>query len=115
MRPRTLFLTGLVLGAFLGLAFLLAPVTLLPALFVWTWVIARRPRFVPASGALIGFGALWVLLIGQAAWRCAEDPSCTQPDVGPWLALGAGLVGVGIALGLYSARRLRADSLSHRS
>ena len=107
MRPRTLFLVGLVLGAFLGLTFVLAPFTLLPSLFVWTWVIARRPRFVSASGGLIGFGALWVLVIGQAAWRCANDSTCTQPDMGPWLGFGAALVGAGIALGLFSARRLR--------
>ncbi len=45
MRPQTLFLAGIVLGAFTGLALLVAgPLTLLPGLVVWVWVIAKRPR-----------------------------------------------------------------------
>ena len=107
MRPQTLFLAGLVLGALLGLAFLLAPVTLLPGLFVWAWVVAKRPHFVTSSGALIGFGVTWLLLIGQASWRCASDSSCTQPDVTPWLGVGAASVVGGTALGLLSRRWLR--------
>jgi hypothetical protein len=100
MRPRVLFLAGLVLGALLGLAFVLAPFTFIPGLVVWTWVIARRPCFVGASGALIGFGVTWLLVIGQASWRCANDATCGQVEVTPWLAVGALLVGAGGALGL---------------
>lgn len=116
MRSQTLFLAGLVLGALLGLAFLLAPATLLPGLFVWAWVIAKRPRFVTASGGLIGFGTAWLLLIGQASWRCASDSSCTQPDGTPWLGLGAALVVGGTVLELLSRRWLShtRDPLNHR-
>jgi hypothetical protein len=108
MRPQTLFLTGLVLGALMGLAFVVGgTLTLIPGMFIWAWVIARRPRFVGASGGLIGFGASWVLLIGQAGWRCSNDASCSMPDLSPWFGLAAVMVAAGLALGLASVRRLR--------
>ena len=66
MRPRVLFLAGLVLGTLLGLAFLLAPVTLIPGLVVWAWLIGRRPRYLGASGALVGFGGLRSIEDSQA-------------------------------------------------
>jgi hypothetical protein len=106
MRPRTLFLAGLVLGAFLGLLVLVGgTLVLVPGLFVWAYLMARRPRFASASGGLIGFGAAWLLLLGQAGWRCASDPSCSQPDLTPWLAFAAALVAAGGVLGLLGLRR----------
>jgi len=83
MRPQALFLAGLVLGTLLGLAFLLAPVTFIPGFAVWAWLISRRPRFLGASGGLVGFGAIWLLVIGQAGLRCAVDATCSQPDLTP--------------------------------
>ena len=106
MPPRTLFLVGLVLGAVLGLGFLLAgPLTLVPGLVVWTWVFARRPRFVAGSGGLIGFGFIWLLLLGQATYRCANDASCTQPDMTGWFSVGIAIVIAGVWLALVSLRR----------
>ena len=117
MRPRVLFLAGLVLGTLLGLAFLLAPFTVIPGLVVWAWLISRRPRYLGASGALVGFGAMWLLLIGQASLRCANDATCTQPDVTPWLVISAVILGSGVLVGLASHRRmnLRRPELGHRS
>jgi hypothetical protein len=104
MRPRTALLAGLVLGGFLALAYLLAgPLTLFPGLVVWAWLLRRRPRVVTNTGGLIGFGAIWVLLIGRASWACATDPSCVQPDVTVlWLAIGAVFLAAGVVLGLAS-------------
>ncbi len=108
MRPRMLFFAGVVLGAVMGLAVLVAgTLTLLPGLVVWTWLIAKRPRFVTASGGLLGFGAGWLLLFGQAAYRCAADVACTQPNLVPWVGVGGAIALAGVALGLYSLRRLR--------
>jgi hypothetical protein len=117
MQPRTLLLAGLVLGVLLGLAFLLAPFTVIPGLVVWAWLIRRRPRYLGSAGGLVGFGALWLLLIGQASLRCASDTSCSQPDVTPWLAIGAVILGSGVLVGLASYRRMspRRPELSHRS
>lgn len=108
MRTRTLFLAGVVLGAVMGVALLFAgTLTLLPGLVVWTWLAAKRPRFVGASGGLLGFGASWLLVFGRAAYRCTTDATCTQPDLRPWLGLGAALLVAGLALGLIALRRLR--------
>jgi hypothetical protein len=117
MQPRTVLLAGLVLGALLGLAFLLAPFTVIPGLVVWAWLIRRRPRYLGAAGGLVGFGAMWLLLIGQASLRCADDTTCSQPDVTPWLAIGAVILCSGVLVGLASYRRVnpRRPELSHRS
>jgi len=117
MRPRVLFLAGLVLGALLGLVCLLAPVAVIPGLVVWAWLIGRQPRYFGASGALVGFGAVWLLLISQASFRCSNDATCTQPDVTPWLVISAVILGAGVLVGLASHRRMnpRRPELSHRS
>jgi hypothetical protein len=104
MRPRTALLAGLVLGGFLALAYLLAgPLTLFPGLVVWAWLLRRRPRVVATAGGLIGFGAVWLLLLGRAALACATDPSCVQPSVTVlWLAIGAVFLAAGAVLVLAS-------------
>ena len=108
MRPRTTLLAGLVLGGFLSLAYLLAgPLTLFPGLLVWAWLLRQRPRTVAIAGGLIGFGAIWALLIGRASWACATDPSCVQPSVTVlWLAIGAAFLASGVVLGLAVRRQV---------
>ena len=78
----------------------------MPWTFVWTWLIARRPRFATASGGLIGAGAIWSALVRLAALRCANDLTCSAIDVTPVLAFFAALVAAGIILGLFTRRRL---------
>jgi len=104
MRPRTTLLAGLVLGGFLALAYLLAgPLTLFPGLVVWAWLLRRRPRVTAIAGGLVGFGAVWLLLLGRISWVCATDPSCSQPSVTVlWLAIGAVFLASGVVLGLAS-------------
>jgi hypothetical protein len=104
MRPRTTLLAGLLLGGFLALAYLLAgPLTLFPGLVVWAWLLRWRPRLAAMAGGLIGFGTIWLVLIGRAAWACATDPSCAQPSVTVlWLAIGAVFLASGVVLGLAS-------------
>ena len=108
MRPRTTLLAGLVFGGFLALAYLLAgPLTLFPGLLVWAWLLRRRPRPVATAGSLIGFGAIWMLLIGRISWTCATDPSCIQPSVTVlWLAIGAAFLASGVVLGLAVRRQV---------
>jgi hypothetical protein len=116
MRPQALFLAGLVLGTLLGLAFLLAPITFIPGLAVWAWLVGRRPRFLGASGALVGFGMVWLLVIGQAGLRCAIDATCSQPDLTPWLVIGVVILCGGVLVGLASYRRMNpgGPSLTHQ-
>jgi hypothetical protein len=101
MRPQLLLLAGLLLGALMGFAFLEAgTLTVIPDLFVWIWLLVKRPRFLGAAGGLIGFGGSWLVLLGWASWSCAHDFSCWQPDVSAWLVVAALLVGSGALIGL---------------
>jgi hypothetical protein len=108
MRPGTTLLAGLVLGGFLALGYLLGgPLTVLPGLLVWAWLLRRRPRVVAIAGGLVGFGAIWMLLIGRISWACATDPSCVQPSVTVlWLAIGAVFLAAGVVLRLASRGRV---------
>jgi hypothetical protein len=91
---------GLVLGAVMGFAFLVAgTVTLLPGLFVWIWLAVQRPRWLGVAGGLIGFGGSWLILLGRASWSCANDVSCSQPNPFPWLAIAGLLVASGAIIG----------------
>jgi hypothetical protein len=92
---------GLVLGAVMGVAFLVAgTLTLIPGVFVWIWLAVQRPRWLGVAGGLIGFGGAWLILLGRAAWSCANDVSCSQPSPLPWLAIAALLVASGVMIGI---------------
>jgi len=100
-------LAGLVVGGFLALAYLLAgPLTLIVGLAVWGWLLARR-RSVPAlATTLVGFGGVWVALIGEITWACTNDPTCVVPAFTMvWIGIGAGVLAVGMLIGF--AARLR--------
>ena len=92
---------GLVLGAVMGFAFLVAgTATLIPGLFVWIWLAVQRPRWLGVAGGLIGLGGSLLILLGRASWSCANDVSCYQPDPFPWLAITGLLVASGAIIGL---------------
>jgi hypothetical protein len=40
------------------------------------------------------------------SWACSTDPSCVEPNVTVWLAIGAALLACGLLLGV-AARQLR--------
>jgi hypothetical protein len=108
MRSRSDALAGLVVGGYLALAYLLAgPLTLIPGLLVWGWLLARHRSLPALAATCVGFGAAWILLLGQVSWTCANDPTCVLPSVTVvWLAPGVVLLAVGIVLGLVSRLRL---------
>ena len=109
MRSRSDALAGLVVGGFLALAYLLAgPFTLIPGVVVWGWLLARHRSLPALASTCVGFGAAWFLLLGQASWKCANDPTCVLPSVTVvWLAPGVLLLAVGIVLGLATRSRLQ--------
>lgn len=102
MRERTALLAGLVAGGFLGLAYLLAgPLILIPGAVVGAYALARHPSPVALGAAFVGFGAAWLLLIGQMSWTCTHDPSCTVPGFTVvWLGVGVIFVAIGVVIGL---------------
>jgi hypothetical protein len=107
MLPRTPLVLGLVLGGLLGFAYLLHPITLFPGLLVWAWLINRRPRPLAISGGLVGFGAVWMVLVGRISWACANDETCAQPNILPfWFAIGAIFLLVGLLLLLAGHRHV---------
>jgi hypothetical protein len=114
MRRWSDVLAGLVAGGFLACAYLLAgPLTLVPGLLVWGVGLGRHRNLAALAASCAGFGAVWVLLIGQATWRCADDPTCIVPGfTAAWLAPGFVLLGLGAVLGL--AGRSRRPAVSHR-
>lgn len=111
MRPKTAWLVGLALGGLLGMAYLVVPLTLYLGLAVLAWLLTRPQRLPPLAGVLTGFGALWLLLIGRASWACSNDPTCGQQSVLPWIAIGAVILGLGLAL---APATLRQDAAAGR-
>jgi hypothetical protein len=109
MRSRSDVLAGLIVGGFLALAYLLAgPLTLIPGVVVWGWLLARHRSLPALAATCVGFGAVWVLLIGRVTWTCANDPTCVVPSITVvWLAPGVLLLAVGIVLGLATRSRLQ--------
>jgi hypothetical protein len=104
VRSRTLFLAAFALGVAVALGLLLAgPVILGPAIVVWSSLLVRRPHAVGAAGGLVGFGAAWLLVVGQASYRCASDPTCAEPNAEPWLLVGGAILSSGLALALAAA------------
>ncbi len=89
---------------------------------VFGWVIAAAflvglvratPRIPAVGGLFLGLGTTWLSLLMRSHFECqrfnaAPGQSCMEPDIGPYLALGAVLVAIGIvatAAALIRARR----------
>ena len=107
VRPRTPLLVGFVFGGLFGFAYLVAPLTLFPGLLVWAWLLRRCPRMPAIAGGLIGFGAIWLILLGRMSWACATDQTCVQPNILPlWLGIGAAFLATGLLLALAARSRL---------
>ena len=107
MRPKTALLVGLLLGAFFGLAYLSAPITLFPFAAVWAWLLRRPGRLPAIAGGLIGFGSAWLLFVGRYIWPCAIDPTCVRPVVAVlWVGIGAAFLASGAFLALVARTQL---------
>jgi hypothetical protein len=87
------------------------------ALIVGPLVLALGIPFVPAirrssairaglSGGLIGWGSMWLVLIGWARFRCTtvvtpdSSSTCTAPDLTGWIVAAVVAIGIGLALGV---------------
>ena len=112
--PRRPFAIAIGAGVLTAAAYLVAgPLALLPALVIWAYLLTRPAARgavgrVVAAGLLVGFGVGWLAIVGRAAWACAQDTSCSFPDGPAWLALGAFVLAVGLAvLGVTGLRARR--------
>jgi hypothetical protein len=98
MRPRWIWIAAFGLGALaaliaaligaLGFLFILLAV---PGLRPGTWLLA-------ISGALIGFGVAWLLLLARQA---ASGGTLSSSDV--WLLVGIVPLSLGLVLGIVAA------------
>jgi hypothetical protein len=102
MQSRPTARLGLALGAVMGFAYLVFPISVFPGLIVWVLLLQGSDARLPAiAGGLVGYGVAVLLLIGGANLACANDPTCAAPVVMPlWLALGLVPLALGLMLAL---------------
>jgi hypothetical protein len=110
-RARKGWIAGLVVGVaggFLALEFptlgwLILVLFAIPAAVV-------GPRAAAIGGLLTGFGACWLVLLGRVAITCqatGDELGCHAPGIEPWLAVGAGVLAIGLALTIVAFARAR--------
>lgn len=73
-------------------------------------VALLRPR--PAAAAGVAWGAGFLIVLWQAAERCAvfnrqPNASCTSGDNSPFAILGIAVLALGLLLTVYTVRRAR--------
>jgi hypothetical protein len=101
-RPRAGWLPGFVVGVTAGFATLEFPTLgwLLVVLFAIPATIVG-PRAAAIGGLLTGLGAVWLVLLGRVAVTCqatGEEIGCYAPGIEQWLAVGAAMLAIGVAL-----------------
>jgi hypothetical protein len=68
------------------------------------------PRVMAIGGLLTGLGAIWLVLLGRVALECqapAGAIGCSAPGIEQWLAVGAGMLAIGVALTVVAGVRAR--------
>ena len=76
-------------------------------------LVRATPRIPAVGGVFLGLGTTWLALLLRSHFECqgfnaAPGQSCMEPDIGPYLVLGAAQVAIGIvatATALIRARR----------
>jgi hypothetical protein len=103
------WLAGLVVGVTAGFATLELPTLgwLLAVAFAISAALVG-PRVAAIGGLLTGLGAIWFVLLGRVALTCqatGDELGCHAPGIEPWLAVGAAMLAVGLALTLVAGIR----------
>ena len=104
------WLFGFGVGVVTGFAAALGgALLLLLAVVVLALGFMARGSYAFLSGGFIGLGGLWVALTLRAQLACQSpsDPAvtCVATDVGPFLAVSAGVALVGVLIALAAWRR----------
>jgi hypothetical protein len=101
-RSLSNWIAGLVVGVGAGVLSLVLPIL--------GWVIAvaflvslirATPRLPAVGGLFLGLGTTWLALLLRSHGECqafnaAPGQACIEPDIGPFLAIGAGLLSIGM-------------------
>jgi hypothetical protein len=104
--PRSsAWLGGLVVGVASGSLALTFPVVgyEIALLFIVGALLARRTR-AAIAGLALGAGIGWTALIANGIVSCRSD-GCFPPDYAPWLAVGVGMLVVGVILSIVAVVR----------
>jgi hypothetical protein len=110
-RNRSGWIAGLVVGVTAGFATLEIPTLgwLLVVLFAIPTAIVG-PRAAAIGGLLTGLGAVWLVLLGRVAITCQatdDELGCQAPGIESWLAVGAAMLAIGLALSVGEVVRAR--------
>jgi uncharacterized membrane protein len=114
-RRLSNWMAGLVLGVGAGVLALILPILgwLIVAAFL-VGLIRATPRIPAIGGLFLGFGTTWLALLLRSHFECqafnaVPGQGCLDPDIGPYLAVGAAQVAIGIvatAAALITVRRV---------
>ena len=93
---------GLVVGVGAGVLSLIFPILgwLIAGAFL-VGLIRATPRAPAVGGLFLGVGTTWLALLVRAHFECqgfnaTPGQACMEPDIGPFLAVGAALLAVGL-------------------
>ena len=93
---------GLVVGVGAGVLSLILPVLgwLIVVAFL-VGLIRASPRLPAFGGLFVGLGTTWLVLLIRSHLECqafnaGPGQECFEPDIGPFLAVGAGLFAIGV-------------------
>lgn len=102
------WLAGLTVGAASGfLSLELPPAGWVIALGFLVGSLGSRERVAAIAGELVGFGGVWLALLGRVALQCRApdgEIGCQAPGIETWLAAGGLLLAVGLALTAIAVR-----------
>jgi hypothetical protein len=110
-RTRSGWFPGFVVGVAGGFATLEIPTLgwLVVVVFAVLALIVG-PRVAAIGGLFTGLGAVWLALLGRVAVECRApdgEIGCHAPGIEPWLAVGAGMLAIGVVLTIATVVRGR--------
>ena len=101
-RMLSNWIAGLVVGVGAGVLALILPILgwLIAGAFL-LGLIRATPRAPAVGGLFVGLGTTWLALLLRSHFECqafngAPGQECIEPDIGPFLAVGAALLAVGM-------------------
>ena len=102
-RGRSNWLAGLTVGVGAGVLALILPVIGWAIVLAFVLLLVRAGQRMNAfAGLFIGIGVTWVALLIRSHLDCQAFNSkpgqgCVEPDIGPLLAIGIGILAIGLA------------------
>ncbi len=112
-RSRSNWLAGVVVGVAAGVLTLTFPTLgwLMVGAFL-LGLIRARPRLPAVGGLFFGLGTTWLVLVVRSSLACrafdaAPGQECLAPDIGPFVAVGAALLAIGVVSTLVATIQAR--------